>query len=107
MGPVGVVVVDVVGDESFELALVPDDGAVEELAAQGADPAFGERVRDRRPDRGLEDLEAFGAEDLVEGVDELAASVTYERSGAGELVAVAEEQVAGGLGGPGAGRVWR
>ena len=26
--PVGVVVVDVVGDESFELALVPDDGAI-------------------------------------------------------------------------------
>ena len=45
--PVGVVVVDVVGDEAFELSLVPDDGAVEQLAAQGPDPAFGERVRDR------------------------------------------------------------
>ena len=29
MGPVLVVVVDVVGDEVFELALAPDDGAVE------------------------------------------------------------------------------
>ena len=29
MGPVLVVVVDVVGDESLELVLVPDDGAVE------------------------------------------------------------------------------
>ena len=58
MGPVGVVVVDVVVDEAFELALVPDDGAVEQLATDGPDPAFRERVRDRRPDRGLEDLEA-------------------------------------------------
>ncbi len=44
MGAVGVVVVDVVDDESFELVLVPDDGAVEELAAQGPDPAFGEAL---------------------------------------------------------------
>ena len=44
---VGVVGVDVVGGESFELALVPDDGAVEQFAAQGPNPAFGECVRDR------------------------------------------------------------
>ncbi len=53
----------------------------------------------------LEDLEAFGAEDLVEAVDELAAAVTYQSLGVGELVAVADEQVAGCLCGPGAGRV--
>ena len=40
-----VVVVDVVDDEPLELAAVPDDGAVKELAAQGSDPVFGERVR--------------------------------------------------------------
>ncbi len=44
VGAVGVVVVEVVDDESVELALVPDEGAVDELAAQGADPAFGEGV---------------------------------------------------------------
>ena len=33
VGPVLVVVVDVLGDQSFELSAVPDDGAVEELAA--------------------------------------------------------------------------
>ncbi len=33
MGPVFVVVLDVVDDEPFELAVVPDDGAVEEFAA--------------------------------------------------------------------------
>ena len=45
MGPVRVVMIDVVDDELVELAAVPDDGAVEELASQGGDPAFGERVR--------------------------------------------------------------
>jgi hypothetical protein len=30
----------------MELTLVPDDGAVEELAAQGADPAFRDAVGD-------------------------------------------------------------
>ena len=45
MGPARVVVIDVVDDEPLELAAVPDDGAVEELASKGADPAFGERDR--------------------------------------------------------------
>jgi len=102
---VGVVVVDVVGDESFELSLVPDDGAVGQFATQSSDPALGERVGDRRPGRGFEDLEAFGSEYLVEGVDELAASVAHERSCLGETVRMVQEQVAGCLGGPWLGRV--
>ena len=104
-GSVGVVVVDVVDDESCELVLVSGDGAVEELSSVGSDPAFGERVGDRGSDRGLEDVEAFGAEDLVERFGELAASVTHECSGIGESVGVAEEEVAGCLGGPGPGRI--
>jgi hypothetical protein len=72
MWPVGVVVLDVVDDEAFELMLVPDDGAVEELAAEGSDPAFSKGVRYRGPNRCFEDPQAFGCEDLVEGVDELA-----------------------------------
>lgn len=80
MRPVSVVIVDVVGDEAFQLALVPDDGPVEELATQSSDPAFSERVGDWRSDRGFEDPQPFGSEDLVEAVDELAAAVTHERS---------------------------
>ena len=89
MGPVGVVVVDVVDDESFDLTLVPDDGPVEELTAQRADPAFRERVGHRSADRGLKDLHSFGSEDLVECVDELAAPVTHEGTSISELVGVA------------------
>ena len=102
-----VVVVDVVDDEPFELPLVPDDGAVEELASKGADPAFGERVRHGSAHRRLEDLHTFGSEDLVEGVDELASAVAHERAGVGELVPVTEQQVPRRLGGPDAGGVVR
>ena len=105
MGPVLVVVPDVVDDEPFELALVPDESAVEEFAADRADPALGEGVGHRCADGCLEDLEALGSKDLVEGVDELAASVPNQRSCASELVAVNKEQVASGLGRPGSGRV--
>lgn len=70
-------VANVVDDESFELVLVPDDGAgqpfglLEEFSAQGSDPVFSEGVGYRCADGGLEDLEAFGSEDFVEAVDEL------------------------------------
>ncbi|MFT5267286.1 MAG: hypothetical protein ACI88C_000710, partial [Acidimicrobiales bacterium] len=86
MWPVLVVVVDVVGDELLYVVLVPDDGAgqpfglLEELSADGSDPAFGERVGHWRADRCLENLESFGSEDLVEGIDELAAAVSNECS---------------------------
>ena len=76
-------------DEAFELPKVPDDGAVEELAAQGADPAVGVGVRHRGPNRCLENLEAFGSENLVEGVGELAAAVAYECSRIRESAVVA------------------
>ena len=94
-----VVVGDVVADESFELAVIPDDCAVEELSADRSDPAFGEGVGDRGPDRGLEDLEAFGAEDLVERVNELASAVADQCPSSVKLRAMAQEEVAGGLGG--------
>ena len=79
------VVVVVVDDEFFELLLVPDDGVVEESAPQGPDPAFSERVRDWCADRGLDDVEAFGSEDLVEGVDALAALVLDESRRASDV----------------------
>ena len=89
MWPVGVVVLDVVDHEPFDLALVPDDGAVKQLAAQRADPAFSEGVRHRGPNRCLEDLQSLGSEDLVEDVDELAPAVTNECSRIRESVVVA------------------
>ena len=65
--PVLVVVLDVVDDESLELAAVPDDGAVEKLSADRSDPALGEAVGDRGPDGCAEGLQALRPEDLVKG----------------------------------------
>ena len=107
MGPVSVVVVDVVDHEPLELVLVPDDGAVEQPAAQPADPALGEGVGCGCADRGLENLEALGAEDLVEVVDELAGAVTDEGSGVGEPSGMTLEEVARCLGGHGRRSGWR
>ena len=67
--------------------------------------SVGERVRHGGAHRCGEDLAAFGSEDLVEGVDELASAVAHERAGVGELVAVTEQQVPRRLGGPDAGGV--
>ena len=100
-----VVVFDVVADESFELAVVPDDGAVEEFSADRSDPALCEGVGDRCPDGRLEDLEAFGPADLVEGVNELASAIADQCPSSVEFGAVAHEEVSGCLGGPGAGGV--
>ena len=102
-----VVVRDVVDHEPLELVLVPDDGAVKELSAQGADPAFGERVGHWDANRGAQDLETFASEDLVEVVDELAGTVTNKGSGVGEPVGMTHEEVARGLGGPGRPSGWR
>ena len=41
MGSVGVVVLDVLVEELCELSVVPDEGPVTELAADGSDPSFG------------------------------------------------------------------
>ena len=67
VGSVGVVVVDVVGDESFELALVPGDGAVEQFAAY----RWGYVPFDTHPDDyGYHDPEAFvGQREAVPNCD--------------------------------------
>jgi hypothetical protein len=46
VGSMPFVVLDVLTQELFQLPVVPDQGAVEELPANGADPAFRVRVRD-------------------------------------------------------------
>ena len=63
---------------SFELLLVPYDAAVEEIAADEANPSFIEGAGHRGADGGFEDLEAVGPEDLVEAPYEFAVSVANE-----------------------------
>src|SRR5207244_11431481 len=75
VGPVRVVVLDVSAYEVFELSAIPDEGAVAELAADGADPSFCIRVRDWSAGRRADDRRAVGAEGVVEAGDELAGTV--------------------------------
>jgi hypothetical protein len=74
-------VVDIDAEDALELPAAGDQEPVEAVAADGADPAFGERVRPRRPKRGADDLDALASEDVVEGAAELAVTIVDNRAG--------------------------
>ena len=57
------------------MSLVDDQEAVEEFAAEGADEAFGDRVRPRCPHWRLDDPDVDRGEDGVEGGGELGVAV--------------------------------
>jgi hypothetical protein len=52
-----------------------DQDPVEAVGADCANPALGEGVGVRRLDRGSDDFDAFGAEDLVEGMAEFRVAI--------------------------------
>src|SRR5438093_5526643 len=76
-----VVVIGVDAQDALERPAADDQEPVEAVAADRADPAFGERVRLRRPKRGADDLDAFASEDVVEGVAEFAVAVVDQEAG--------------------------
>jgi hypothetical protein len=76
----GVVVVDVDAEDALELAAAAAQQPVEAVAADGADPAFGERVCLRRPEQGAHDLDAFALEDIVEVAAELAVTIVDQEA---------------------------
>ena len=53
--PVCVVVIDVLINDQSQVPFAGDQHPVEALAAGAGDPAFGDRVRPRRPDGRLDD----------------------------------------------------
>jgi hypothetical protein len=81
MWPMGVVVVDVDAQDTLELSAAADQEPVEAVAANGADPVFGERVRLRRPKRGADDLDALAAKDLIERAREFTVAVVDQEPG--------------------------
>ena len=80
MRPVAVVMVDVDAEHLLELSPADDQDPVEAVAADGADPAPGERICLRRPKRCANDLDAVASEDLVEDTAELAVSVVNQEA---------------------------
>ena len=87
------------------MPLVDDQKTVEEFAADGADEAFGDRVRPRCAHRRLDDLDVDGGEHGVEGGGELAVAVADQEPEAPVGVVEVHEQVARLLGEPCSGRV--
>ncbi len=97
--------VDVDAEHAFEVAAVQDQKPVETLGTHGSDEALGDCVRLRRPHRRLHDLDAFAAEDLVEGAAVLAVAVADQE--ADTLFGEVKTEVARLLGYPGAAGITR
>jgi hypothetical protein len=72
---VGVVVLDELLQHLLGVAGSGDQELVEAFAAQGADEAFGDRIRTRCPDGAAEDADVGADEHGVEGGGELAVPV--------------------------------
>src|SRR6266496_2495629 len=76
--PLVVVVAHVLVENTFKVTSTPDQHPVQALLPDGSYPPLGECVGVRRLDRRLDDLDAVGGEDIVEGTGELAVAVANE-----------------------------
>jgi hypothetical protein len=81
MRPVAVVVADEDAQHSLEMAAVDEQEPIETFRANGADEAFGDRVRLRRSHRRADHLDPFASEDGVEAVAELAVAIADQEPG--------------------------
>ena len=75
-----VVMVDIDTEHLLELSPADDQDPVEAVAPDSADPALGERVRLRRPERRADDLDTVASEDLVEHLAELAVAIVDQEA---------------------------
>ncbi len=82
------------------MGLVPDEGAVQELAAASPDPAFGDRVHAGRPNVAQHGPDPGIGENRVERRREVRAVVADREFDSVCLLAKVHEEVAGLLGGP-------
>jgi len=96
VGPVLVVMRRVDVDDAVEVAPAEDEQPVKAFAPETADPTLGMCACPRRPHWRPDHAHAFGAEDLVEGVRELAVAVADQEADA--MIAEVEAEVARLLG---------
>ena len=106
MRSVLVVVQAVDAEHVLEMPSAEDQNSVEAVGANGAHPALGVGIRVRRLDRRADHSDAFGPEDVVEGVAELRVAIVDEEPER-LLLAQLHDEVASLLGHPSAVRVRR
>jgi hypothetical protein len=105
MWPPAVVVGDVPGKDSPQVAFAEDQDAVGELGSGGEDESFGEAVRPRTLRWDPHSVDSCAGQDAVERCRELAGPVADEEPEGGGTVVEVHQQVVGLLGGPGSGRM--
>jgi hypothetical protein len=103
--PVFVVVGYVVGQPALGMVATEDQHPVEALTTDGVDEALCEGIGLWRPDRGANDPDAFGIEDLIEVGRELGVSVSDQSSDGMRPLGQHHAQIAGLLDYPGSDRV--
>jgi len=106
VGPVFVVVLEVLDDQCSELLLVPDGRAVQEFVAQRADLSFSECVRSRSARRNPNGSDARTGEGVVERAGEPSCTVS-DQEPEPVIIREAHKEVACCLGGPRTRRVGR
>jgi hypothetical protein len=89
------------------VALVDDDDSVEQLAAQGLDHSFADRVCSRRSRWSSQDSDAVRGEDRVECPGEPGVSVPEQERQGCHTIGEVHQKVASSLGGPRPGRMCR
>jgi hypothetical protein len=98
--PVLIVVDLVLMQDLPQMALIPDEGAVEKLTSASADPASGYCVHPERPDVAEHGPDPGVSEDRVECSRVVRATVADHELDPVRLLAEVHDQVAGLLGGP-------
>jgi hypothetical protein len=84
---------------------VADQHPVGAFLATAADEPFCITVGPRRAGRDLDDIEPFGGKNGIEAVGERVVPVADQEAECGDVIAQVHQERAGGLGGPGRGRV--
>ena len=75
MRPMAVVVLDVFVDDGFEMSTAEDEHPIQTFTSDGPDKPFSKGICTGCPDRGVDDPNAFGTEDLIEARGELGVPV--------------------------------